>query len=178
MTQYYFETLPLHPQPEPLESLTSYLVRLAAANSICSIADLAAVCFPDQHSARIRNLKDYSCPSLGKISVISACSEDVLQSMTFSHLLRKFGRSASSVYSPTFLYASIARYLRYCPMCLAESCYYSLPWRFSSVYGCYKHSCRLLEECGHCVSLYQFSHPCCKLVFVQVAKEISERVIL
>ena len=32
MQQYYFDTLPIHPPPERLESLTSYLIRLAEAN--------------------------------------------------------------------------------------------------------------------------------------------------
>jgi hypothetical protein len=43
---YYFDILPYHPQPERLESFTSYLMRLAGANSILSMDGLSALCFP------------------------------------------------------------------------------------------------------------------------------------
>ena len=42
----FFDVLPVHPQPLPLESLTSYLMRLAEANHITSMTGLSAICFP------------------------------------------------------------------------------------------------------------------------------------
>ena len=39
--KYYFAVLPLHPMPEHLESLTSYLMRLAEINGISSMDGLS-----------------------------------------------------------------------------------------------------------------------------------------
>jgi TniQ len=36
-----WKRLPLHPQPQPLESFTSYLLRLAEANGLRSIYEIA-----------------------------------------------------------------------------------------------------------------------------------------
>ena len=40
MNGYFFDTLPVHPQPEQLESFTSYLTRLAEANGIQLVSQL------------------------------------------------------------------------------------------------------------------------------------------
>lgn len=50
----------------------------------------------------------------------------------------------------TLLSGVIAPSLRYCPLCLLENPYYTLPWRFLSLRGCPKHACHLLEHCSHC----------------------------
>ena len=63
--QYYFDTLPLHSQPEHLESFTSYLSRLSEMNGINSISALASICFPDytlvqlQESSYAKRKKTY-----------------------------------------------------------------------------------------------------------------------
>ena len=36
------------------------------------------------------------------------------------------------------------------PLCLQDSLYYSLVWRFLPLQGCPKHACHLLDHCGHC----------------------------
>ncbi len=41
--QAIWNVLPLHPQPQPLESMTSYLTRLAEANGLQSIHELGAL---------------------------------------------------------------------------------------------------------------------------------------
>lgn len=41
---YYFDTLPIHPKPQPLESLTSHIARLGQDNGIKSYAGLSALC--------------------------------------------------------------------------------------------------------------------------------------
>ena len=38
-----WKVLPLHPQPQPLESFTSYLIRLAEANGLQSFREIVAL---------------------------------------------------------------------------------------------------------------------------------------
>src|SRR5438034_6678777 len=147
---YYFDVLPLHPQPEPLESLTSYLTRLAEINEMHSVKALATLCFPDQTLNVVRGLRDYPLSSFDTLQKRTVCSEASLLKTTFYHLGEKFGRTSHLHQLPAFLSDSVAGYLRYCPACLADQPYYSLTWRFPILQGCYKHVCHLLNECKHC----------------------------
>ena len=144
---YYFDTLPLHPQPQPLESLTSYLTRVAEANEIRRYSQLNSF-FGEYH--RISSFTDYPPRSFGSLPVITSCSEFELLSTTFYHLGKKFGRSYGSPWLAGFLSGVVASSLRYCPHCLQEALYYSLSWRILPLVGCPRHACRLLEHCGHC----------------------------
>lgn len=146
----YFDVLPVHPPPEALESFTSYLTRLAEANKITSVLDLATICFPDQTLPTIRGFKDYLPISLGNSATVSVSSEHELHATTFFHLAMKFGRSALSPPSSNFLSVGLAKVLRYCPACLVKRPYYILPWRFTVLRGCIEHSCELLDRCYHC----------------------------
>lgn len=152
---YYFDVLPLHPQPEYLESLTSYLMRLAELNGISSIDGLSALCFPYQDRRTTRDIADYPPVSFGELTRAGACSEEILRTTTFFHLATKFGRSTLPQPMSRFLSGCLGQHLRYCPMCFAEQQvrYYLLPWRFLMVTCCRTHKCRLLETCGHCDEL-------------------------
>src|SRR5271157_5317585 len=131
MTQYYFETLLLHPQPKRLESLTSYLTRLANCNGIRSIAALAALIFEPEPPGGIRGMRrDHPPQSLGSLQTLAVCSEAALLQTTFVHLIRKFDLSISLRQPVSFLLSSLARTLRYCPICLVDYSFYSLAWRF------------------------------------------------
>jgi hypothetical protein len=46
MSIYSFETLAIHEQPKPLESITSWLRRNATLNYTASVDALTALCFP------------------------------------------------------------------------------------------------------------------------------------
>ena len=146
MQQYYFDTLPLHPPPQPLESFTSYLTRLAEANGMKRHPQLN----PFLEYQRISNFADYPPRSFGMLPVITICSETELLRTTFYHVGKKFGRLYDSPWLAGFLSGVVASSLRYCPLCLQEALYYSLAWRFLPLLGCPKHACRLLEHCGHC----------------------------
>ena len=152
MMTYFFEVLPLHPQPEYLESLTSYLMRLAELNGISSIDGLSALSFPYQDRGITRGIADYPPVSMGSLMILGACSEAVLRPTTFFHLTTKFGRSTLPQPTSRFLSGCISQNLRYCPLCInsQQVKYYLLHWRFCVVTCCYKHKCRLLETCGHC----------------------------
>jgi hypothetical protein len=149
---YYFDVLPLHPKPEYLESLTSYLMRLAEDNGISSLDGLSALCFPHQDRRITRDIADYPPGSFDKLTIVAATTEEILRTTTFFHLAVKFGRSTLPQPMSRFLSGILGQYLRYCPMCFAEQPvrYYLLTWRFLIVTCCRKHKCRLLEACGHC----------------------------
>lgn len=150
MSQYYFDTLPVHPQPKPLESFTSYLTRLAQANGMRSMSQLSRLCFPDGSQKFTINAGDYPPRSFGALATAAVCPESELLRTTFYHLGRKFGRLTTPHHMSHFLSGSISPGLRYCPHCLNDQGYYTLIWRFLEVEGCPEHNCRLLDCCGHC----------------------------
>ncbi len=152
---YYFDVLPLHPGPEYLESLTSYLMRLAELNGISSIDGLTALCFPHQDRRITRGIADYPPVSFGDLATVGTWDEETLRTTTFFHLAAKFGRSTLPQPMSRFLSGCVGQYLRYCPACFAEQRvrYYLLTWRFLMVTCCCIHKCRLLETCGHCDAL-------------------------
>jgi DNA-binding XRE family transcriptional regulator len=152
---YYFDVFPLHPPPEYLESLTSYLIRLAGLNGISSIDGISALCFPRQDRRITRDIADYPPVSFGDLTRAGALSDEILRTTTFFHLAAKFGRSTLPQPMSRFLSGCVGQYLRFCPVCFAEQRvrYYLLTWRFLMVTCCIKHKCRLLEACGHCGEL-------------------------
>ncbi len=152
---YYFEVLPLHPRPEHLESLTSYLMRLSEHNGISSIDGLSALCFPHQDRRITRDIADYPPVTFGDLTRVGTWSEETLRKTTFFHLVAKFGRSTLPQPMSRFLSGCVGQYLRYCPLCFTEQRvrYYLLTWRFLMVTCCHIHKCRLLEACGHCDAL-------------------------
>lgn len=150
MTVYHFDTLPIHPQPEPLESLSSYLTRLAEANGLRRIENLFRLCFPTGHSRLTFRTGDFPPPSFGGLPSLAQCPEPDLLATTFYHLGRKFDRTLKPLSLAQCLSGSISSQLRYCPLCLADRSYYLLWWRFGVIEGCPEHRCRFLERCGHC----------------------------
>lgn len=147
----FFDVLPWHPRPQPLESLTGYLTRLAQGNGLQSIQRLIVTCFPGQYERGSMHIPaDYPMVSWDALPTAAACSEVALRATTFYHLTEKFGRSARPQDIGYFLRGSLARHFRYCPRCLGERGYHALPWRFSMLTGCVEHGCCLLDHCGHC----------------------------
>jgi transcriptional regulator with XRE-family HTH domain len=147
----YFEVLPIHPHPQPLETLTSYLTRLAEANGIPNICRLQPIIFPNRNADDLRGMKDLSPRSFDSLLVAALCSESALQMTTFYYLIQKFKRPTNSTKMASFLHGQLAPKLRYCPLCLQNDlpCY-SLPWRFSILAGCPQHGCLLLDCCSYC----------------------------
>ena len=120
----YLETLPAHPRPQSLESLNSYLKRVACANGIHHVntfSHLTGVREP-RHWLELRPAPDY-----GQLGTVTCCSDRELLALTVYFLGRKFGREQSL---GRFLAHSTASYQRWCPACLAVSS--SLKWRGNS----------------------------------------------
>ena len=142
----------MHPQPQWLESLSSYLIRLAEANELKSLNELEALAGISKGRQSWRSFPDYPSPLLGKIARLAGCTESSLLGTTFFPLARHFGCPTRPGAFRRFFRGSLSSSLRYCPRCLAdhEMPYYRLLWRFLIVAGCHKHGCCLLRECGHC----------------------------
>src|SRR5258706_14553674 len=89
---YYFDLLPLHPPPMKLESLTSYLMRIAEANQIQTFSTLSTIMgFTGiQHAT---DIGAYSNLSLSNIAIPTGCQYEQIVATTLSHIGRKFGRS-------------------------------------------------------------------------------------
>lgn len=161
MTPYHFDTLPVHPQPEPLESLSSYLTRLAEANGLRWMNDLFRLCCPGRRLSLTLQTKDLPPSSFGYLPSLAQCPEPDLLATTFYHLARKFDRSPNAQSLAQWLSGSLSSHLRYCPLCLKERGYHPLIWRFLSLTGCPEHHCYLLDHCSHCGQMIplQFSTP-------------------
>ena len=150
----YFDVLPYHPQPQPLESLTGYLLRLAEGNGLQSVQGLVMTCFPTLGGKKYIHIPtDHPLTDWRGLPTVAACAEDTLRATTFYHLAEKFGAPTRPQGTGAFLRGSIAYHFRYCPLCLAERGYHALPWRFVELTGCAEHTCRLLDRCGHCGNL-------------------------
>jgi hypothetical protein len=143
--------LPLHPQPQWLESLSSYMLRLAEANGLKSTNELMTLSNIKRTGSDLRRAPDYSSFASEGLATIARCSPATLRATTLYHLARHF--ACPTFYLKGMLHffqESIATYLRYCPLCVAEMSYYRLSWRFLAIVGCCKHRCYLLSTCGHC----------------------------
>ena len=145
-----WKRLPLHPQPQPFETLTTTLPTLTQANGLQSLNELGVLAGATW--SRVKTHPDYPCPAYEGLTRIAGCPAERLASTTFLHLAQHFGYSPHPNPLRRFLHTSLAPLLRYCPYCLAESScpYYSLLWRFLTIPGCASHGCLLLEQCGHC----------------------------
>jgi transcriptional regulator with XRE-family HTH domain len=145
---YYFDTIPLHPQPEHLESLLSYVMRISEANGIYEILTLYKLM--EIRIGNVNHFGDYSLQFFKKFALRTTCSETRLLATTLHFAGEKFGRSTKSNALSRFFHGSLSEYLRYCPLCLSNSMYYPLTWRFLALTGCHIHHCRLLDHCGNC----------------------------
>ena len=72
VTQYYFDAFPLHPPPQPFESFTSYLTRVAEANGIRKYSQLKPF-FGEYYS--IAQFSDYAPRSFGMVPTLTNLSE-------------------------------------------------------------------------------------------------------
>jgi len=153
----YLNTLPAHPDPMPLETLSSYLKRLAQANGIHHLATfshLTGISQPD------RLLELHPPPDWGCMAQTTQTSPQQLLTLTTYYLVHKFGR----VTSPgRFLARSCSPYLRWCTHCLAEEGYYQLPWQFLLLRACPHHAQPLLDHCPHCQRKISLKSPTMQL---------------
>ena len=153
----YLDVLPVHPRPLPLESLNSYIKRLAQANDIHHINAFSQLTMTGKSEFLLNKPHRTLFERLRRLTI---CSETQLLALTFHHLGWKFGRHQSL---GRFLRNSISPFVRYCPTCLDEQKYFSLTWSFLRLFGCPQHSLHLLDICGHCGQHIPLKNPCLSL---------------
>lgn len=146
----WFDILPVHPQPLPLESLCSYVTRLVEANRLRWPGRFYRLIFPAYRYPRSNSFVDLPPRSLGVMPTITACPEPRLWATTFYYLGQRLMNRTEPAKLGAFLKDSTAPYQRYCPACLSEHGYYHLAWRFYALPGCPQHQCYLLDRCGQC----------------------------
>lgn len=146
---YFFDTLPVHPPPQPLETFTSFVPRVAVANGIPTVERMSSLCFPSR-TVRLRNFADYPLLSFEELPRLIVSSIDTLRATTFFYLVETFGRSTHPQHASRFLAGTLAETLRYCPICIRERPWYIMPWRFTMLSGCISHHCWLRDCCPAC----------------------------
>jgi TniQ len=153
--RFVFDALPIRHKPQSQETLTSLLMRNAAANRLTSLMGLYATLTlsPQYRNPRSKTyLIDHPPSSWGDLATVLVRSREDLLATTFHHLVVRFGREPTWQPMGIFLSGSVAGALRFCPQCLAEQQepYYRLSWRFSFLLGCAIHGCRLWDVCPQC----------------------------
>lgn len=148
---FYFDTLPIHFPPKRLESLSSYLARLARANLLTEPCQMNYLIGPGKIGGKyIQRMDDYPPIMVENMVWCTGQSSETLLSTTFYPIAVNLGRNPHPQAIGRFLKGSIAGYLRYCPKCLEEDPYYRLPWRFVSLKICPEHACMIQERCPAC----------------------------
>jgi len=126
-----WKLLPLHPQPQPFEALSSYLLRLLEANRFASASHLFALLGRTPRGHSFFTSCDYRAELAASLTSLTGCKRGRLHATTFLPLGQAFGWTSHHEVC-RFLEACLVSFLRYCPACLSEQSqpYYSLIWRF------------------------------------------------
>lgn len=154
---WVFEVLPDHPHPAPGECLSSYLIRLAAANGGISVWELVRDLFPEWTAPQqLRLLRwEYPLDDWGRLPLRTSRSSLTLDRLTVVPWLEKF-RSLPRVTrhgygSPAPLLRGIVHpTLQVCPPCLQTAPFVRLLWRLTPVQVCLDHGCLLQGHCHEC----------------------------
>ena len=104
----FLDVLPYRPRPKPLESFTSYVIRVAEGNGIATVTSFGEELFPGLHRHALDYIGDSLAPNLSRLRRKVARTEEELQATTCHHLLRKFGRSANPQTASRFLIGAMS----------------------------------------------------------------------
>lgn len=152
-----FEVLPYRPAPYTDECLSGYLARLAMANRIPDLWQLAEDLFPQWRVTRQLSLLrwEYPLDGWGRLPLRTQLSPVTLNRLTVLAWVQKF--RDPPVYCHPFragpgqiLNGIIRLGDGVCPGCFAEASYLRLQWRFHTVTVCLAHGCWLEVVCPGC----------------------------
>jgi len=155
--------LPLHPQPQHDELLSSWMVRLAFANGF----------FLHTFYNKVLNYKgpiwtrdiDRFCPNnlLDLIASNTGQNIESLKNLTFYEyigtIVDKITINGNSRWiMPQGKYHRLHKRasVQICPLCLKEKSYFKKQWRLSLFAICEKHQCLLYERCPKCNSYISY----------------------
>lgn len=154
---WFFELLPLRPNPYPGECLSGYLLRLADLNGYGIFWDMVGDLFPTWDAPQqIHKLKwEYPMKDWGRIPLRTGLTPAELTRLTVASWVGKFrilpDLNHSIYLSPGhFLKSLMNPVLRVCPFCLQSQPYLRLIWRLLPVTVCLEHGCLLQDRCSAC----------------------------
>jgi len=154
---WYFEVLPYRPAPYADECLSGYLARLAVANGMLDLWQLAGDLFPLWRVTRQLSLVrwEYPLDAWGLLPLRAQLSPATLNQLTVLAWVQKVRDAPTFTHpfraGPGQLLTGIVRMRdRICPRCFAETPYLRLRWRFTTVDVCLVHGCWLQETCVGC----------------------------
>lgn len=163
---------PVHLPPEEGECLTSWLARLAVYHFAVPSTFFAKT-VPSKPDAWKQDL-DIKCHPeiLRAVSEKCCLNISVVESLTISSLIQNvYVPSAKSTALPRWvgpmrIRRSTAHHygLKACIVCLRESAFYKLQWRFSYFIACPLHNIKMIDECQYC-SASLTTHSISKLHF-------------
>src|SRR5487761_141000 len=165
------QTLPIHPQPRPGESLTSWVSRLAAANC-CTLTDILTP-LVGRDGWRKKDLDLVDPLTLSKLSRIGNIrDETILRAMVLSSSIDLLlGQNSSDRKS----WISSTQVVRFCPACLSEDedPYLRLLWRLHLLPICPVHKILILE-----IKRAEFSYKARHAISVEIGQEKFSRLMI
>ena len=154
---WYFEVLPYRPAPYADECLSGYLARLAVANGIPDLWQLASDLFPLWRVTRQLSLVrwEYPLDAWGLLPLRAQLSPATLNQLTVLAWVEKFRDPPTFTHpfraGPGRMLRGIVRMQNHiCPCCFAETPYLRRSWRLSAVEVCLAHGCWLQAGCPGC----------------------------
>lgn len=149
---------PVHVPPNEGESLTSWLVR-SAVYHFAVPSTFFAKTVPSKPDAWKQDL-DIKCHPEILRAISEKCCQDisVIEGLMISSFIQNvYVPSAKSTALPRWIGPMRIRRqtthhygLRACIVCLRESAFYKLQWRFSYFIACPVHNIKMIDECQHC----------------------------
>jgi hypothetical protein len=149
---------PVHPKPHADETMTSWLIRFAAAMGL-PFQDLCAAAWSGR---KVQQSNLNRCPSDGivnSLKIVAGLGEDEIRATTLDSLDGVMFQGPLEGRTQWILPASGGKRpvgnQQFCPECLAEDAkpHYRLSWQLAFVTGCPQHGNRLLLDacpfCGH-----------------------------
>jgi hypothetical protein len=165
------QTLPIHPQPRPGESLTSWVSRLAAAN--CSTLSDILTPLIGRDGWRKKDLDLVDPLTLSKLSQIGNVRDETsLRLMVLSSCIDLLlGQNSSDRKS----WVSSTQVVRFCPACLSEDedPYFRLLWRLHLLPICPVHKILILE-----IKRAEFSYKASQAISVKIEQEKFSRLMI
>jgi hypothetical protein len=150
--------LPLAPKPLPDELLSSWLLRLAAANAISLLELLDGLRWRYPHSLHPGQLLDYSVPeaTLQALSLFGRAPLSKLRNLDLSRRVPQVNYALLLRFPPLSLWCPRGSSWRvryaFCPQCLVEQqiTHIRWDWCFAALVGCVEHRSALLDACPAC----------------------------
>ena len=151
--------LPIHPQPQKEELLSSWITRLATENRLYSHVFLKQL-FDFDEPVLTRDLDRLESPAL--LQLISSATSHKIQSIeklklnsyegeVFEHL-NSIGNTHWVLPLKIYHRTRKGKGITYCPLCLKNDRikYFRKSWRLAFVTFCNLHNCLLLDRCHYC----------------------------